>query len=115
MRVLAVRLRVLLFPVHLARKILLAIGIDVHLDGADATAIDPRNFQPGPDVQRSYRIFQQLLRNSGVQQGAHEYISADLGKTIEVGYANKSLPFLRRGRREKNRRSHGEFLRTTNG
>src|SRR5580704_14090559 len=64
--------------------------INIHFDRAYAIALNTGNLQPGADVQRRNRVFQELLWHSRVDQRTEEHVAAHAGKTIEVGYAHRS-------------------------
>lgn len=84
----------MLFPllqVFLARQILLTIHPDIYFGGRDPAAYYPRYFQPRPHVQSGNCVFEQLRRNSGIDEGAHEHVAADAGKTLKISDAHRKL------------------------
>src|SRR5216683_6106628 len=75
-------------PELLPRHILFPVNVDVHLGGRDPAAHHSRYFEAGRHMQGCHRLFKQPLRNSGVDQRAHEHVAADAGKAFKVGYAH---------------------------
>src|SRR5215471_9008739 len=66
----------LLFPVLLARHILLAADDHIKLCRGNAATIDARNLQRGSDVQVGDGLLEESKRNSGVEQGAEKHVAA---------------------------------------
>ena len=70
------------FPELFPRQLFFAGGDYIKLGGADAAAIDTRDFQPRVHAQGCNRPGEDLGRNSGVEQGAQKHIAADTGKAL---------------------------------
>ena len=83
------RMLFVLLQISLARLVLLAMRINIHLDCTDAVTLNARNLQPGIDIQRRDRLFEELLRHADIDQRAQEHVAADAGKTIKVGYTHR--------------------------
>src|ERR1700676_3925547 len=88
----------LLFPVEFAWQVFFAVRKNIELSRAYAVAFDARNLQRRPNIQRGDGMFQQLRGNAGSDQRAKEHVAANAGKTIEIGYAHKSLSLVVRRR-----------------
>jgi hypothetical protein len=78
----------LLLPKFLARHVFLAVHDDVELGSRDASAIDARDLQRGPDVEVGDGLLQDRKRNSGVEQGAKKHVATDSGEAVEIGYTH---------------------------
>src|SRR5260370_38944856 len=81
------RPRILASPEFLPRHILFPVNVDVHLGGRDPAAHHSRYFEAGRHMQGCYRLFKQPLRNSGVDQRAHEQSAPACRKAFQVGPA----------------------------
>ena len=92
------RLSFFLFPVDFAWQLFLAVRKNIHFGRAYAVAWDPRNLQPGPNIQGGDSLLQQLRGDTGIDQCAEEHVAANAGKTIEIGYVHKSLSLAVRRR-----------------
>ena len=64
--------------------------VNIDLGRRDPSTHDARNLQPGAEIKRRNRFFQQLWRHTGVYQRAEKHVAADAGKTIEVRNTHKN-------------------------
>ena len=79
-----------LLPEDLAREVFFSVGVDVDFSGGDAVAGDAGNFQFCAEVEGCDGFFEERGGDTGVEESAEKHVSADAGKTIEVGKAHRN-------------------------
>ena len=74
--------RIFFCPVLFAGKVFLAIHPNVDLSGRNGAAHDARDLESRAQAKARDSVFQQLRRNSGIDERAQKHVATHSGKTF---------------------------------